>query len=533
MRGILLRILLMAGFLVLALALFLPSTPAVRHIPGFWARNVPKIVLGLDLQGGMQLVLDVDQDKAVENHIKRLSGSVEDVLREKEIPFSRVDFRGASIEITYPDEATAGRIRQVIGDEFPLLQSSGEEGGRITFGLDDKEAERIREWAHTQALETIRNRIDKFGVSEPVIQRQGESEIVIQLPGMKDPKRAIELIGKTAVLEFRLVDESMDAQSALSSMLPFNTEILYQQPRGEAGKAVIGAPAGERIPYLVSKEVLLTGDALSDARVAFDTQYNEPYVSLTFDANGARVFERITRENVGKRLAIVLDGVLHSAPQIKEAIAGGRAQISGGFVYEEAVDLAIVLRAGALPAPVRVVQNVTVGPTLGADSIRAGVRAAMLGGALVLAFMLFYYKSAGIVSNVAMALNILMLLGAMASLSATLTLPGIAGIILTIGMGVDSNVLIYERIKEELRAGRTPRSAVNAGYDRAFWTIIDSHVTTLITAAVLFQFGSGPIKGFAVSLSLGIIINLFTAIVGTKLVFDILNERFRIKSLSI
>ena len=252
-------------------------------------------------------------------------------------------------------------------------------------------------------------------------------------------------------------------------------------------------------------------------------------MSLTFDSTGARVFARITEKNVNKRLAIILDGNVHSAPVIREKIAGGSAQISGGFTNEEAADLAIVLRAGALPAPVTIVQNVTVGPSLGRDSIEAGIKAGIVGAALVLVFMLVYYKTSGLIADVAVFLNIVMLLGVMAYFSSTLTLPGIAGIVLTIGMGVDSNVLIFERIKEELLAGRTAHSAIQAGYDRAWWTVVDSHVTTLITAAVLFQFGSGPIKGFAVTLSMGIFINLFTALVGTKLVFDIRSEKFGIK----
>jgi preprotein translocase subunit SecD len=344
---------------------------------------------------------------------------------------------------------------------------------------------------------------------------------------LKDAERAIKLIGKTAVLEFRIVDDSMEPLVALRKGAPYGSEVLYQI------REIGGTDAVEKIPFLLKKEVFLTGDSLSDARVAVDTQYNTPYVSLTFDASGGSTFKRITTQYVKKRLAIVLDGNIHSAPVINEPISGGRAQISGGFTYEQAVDLAIVLRAGALPAPVEIIQNVTVGPTLGRDSIRAGIKAAVLGGALILCFMVFYYKVSGLIANFAITLNIIMLLGAMAWLNATLTLPGIAGIILTIGMGVDANVLIFERIKEELRGGRTPRSAVNAGYDHAFWTIIDSHVTTLITAFVLFQFGSGPIKGFAVSLSLGILLNLFTSLVGTKVAFDIQSDKLKLKSLSI
>ncbi|MBE9531590.1 MAG: protein translocase subunit SecD, partial [Proteobacteria bacterium] len=283
----------------------------------------------------------------------------------------------------------------------------------------------------------------------------------------------------------------------------------------------------------VKKTVLLTGDTISDARVAFDTRFNKPYVSLTFNGLGGVIFGKITGDNVGKRMAIVLDGNVYSAPNINEKISGGRAQITGSFSHTEAVDLAIALRAGALPAPVDIIQNVTVGPTLGQDSIEAGMKAAMLGIILVVFFMIFYYKLSGIIAIVAMILNLVMLMGAMSYFGATLTLPGIAGILLTIGMGVDANVLIFERIREELRAGRTPRSAVDAGYDKAWWTIVDSQVTTLITAAVLFQFGSGPIKGFAVTLSLGILINLFTALVGTKVSFDLINYRGSVKKLSI
>jgi len=517
---------MLGAFVLVALVLFLPSTPISKALPSFWADNIPKIVLGLDLQGGMHLVLQVDRDKAVETHTKRLIDSVEDDLRKKSIPYGSVSREGVSgIAVSYPDQRTAAQVRQLFEDEYPMFGSLSDSDGKISATLVDDEVKRLKSWSVSQALETIRNRIDKFGVAEPVIQKQGDDQLVIQLPGLKDPERAIQLIGKTAVLEFRLVDESMDPATALRTGAPPGSEVLFSQESDKEG--------GKKVAYLIKKEVLLTGDSLSDARVAFDSQYNEPYVSLNFDSAGARIFERITTQNVGKRLAIVLDGKVHSAPQIREAITGGKAQITGRFTYEESTDLAIVLRAGALPAPVNIIQNVTVGPTLGTDSIRAGVRAALFGAALVLVFMVIYYKVAGAIADFAVFLNIVMLLGAMAWLSSTLTLPGIAGIILTMGMGVDSNVLIFERIKEEMRSGRTPRSAINAGYDHAWWTIVDSHVTTLITAAVLFQFGSGPIKGFAVTLSLGILINLFTSLVGTKVAFDIQSEKFRIKSLSI
>ncbi len=528
MKSIALRLVLLGIFTLVAIALFLPSTPASRILPSFWNDNIPKITLGLDLQGGMHLVLAVEKEKAVETYTQRLVNSIEGVLRTKNIPYRFVKRQGISgMSIGFFDENTKRKIMEVVKDEAPVFQESGIEDRTITFSLDPEEVKRIKDWAHSQALETIRNRIDKFGVAEPLIHKQGENEIVIQLPGLKDTKRAIDLIGKTAVLEFRLIDESMSPQEAAAQGVPPGSEILYQIKKPAGG----GPPI--KVPFLVKKEVLLSGSALADARVAFDQQFNEPYVSLTFDSAGARTFERITRENVDRRLAIVLDGNVHSAPVIRETISGGRAQISGGFTREEAVDLAIVLRAGALPAPVKIIQNVTVGPSLGADSIRAGIRAALLGGALVLIFMIIYYKASGLVADFAIALNMIMLLGAMAWINATLTLPGIAGMILTIGMGVDSNVLIFERIKEELRGGHTPRSAINSGYDRAWWTIVDSHVTTLITAFVLFQFGSGPIKGFAVTLSLGILTNLFTALIGTKVAFDIQSEKLRLRKLSI
>jgi len=528
MKSIKLRLILLGIFTLIAIALFLPSTPVSHLLPSFWSDKIPKITLGLDLQGGMHLVLDVDKDKAVESYTQRLVNSIEGELRAKNIPYRYVKRKGIEgMTIGFFDENTRRQIAGVVKDEAQVFDEAGTSGNEVTYTLNAAETKRIKDWAHSQALETIRNRIDKFGVAEPLIHKQGQSEIVIQLPGLKDTKRAIALIGKTAVLQFRLLDESMSPQKAAAEGVPLGSEILYQEKKSSDG----GPPV--KIPFLVKKEVPLSGSSLSDARVAFDRQFNEPYVSLTFDSAGARIFERITRENVDRRFAIVLDGKVHSAPVIRETISGGRAQISGGFTRNEAVDLAIVLRAGALPAPVKIIQNVTVGPSLGADSIRAGIRAALLGGALVLIFMVIYYRASGLVADFAIFLNMIMLLGAMAWIHATLTLPGIAGMILTIGMGVDSNVLIFERIKEELKGGHTPRSAINSGYDRAWWTVVDSHVTTLITAFVLFQFGSGPIKGFAVTLSLGILTNLFTSLVGTKVAFDIQSETMRLKKLSI
>jgi preprotein translocase subunit SecD len=393
--------------------------------------------------------------------------------------------------------------------------------------MNEKVAQDRKDKSVAQALETIRNRIDQFGVSEPVIQREGINHIVVQLPGIKDPKRAIELIGRTARLEFKLVDENINPTTATPGNIPEDDEILMEKNVDSQTGAV------SETPLVVKKKSLITGDLLTDAQVRIDSQFNQPYVAIDFNSTGARLFDQVTAANVGKRFAIVLDNNIYSAPVIRERISGGSAQITGSFTEKEAADLAIVLRAGSLPAPVNIIQNVTVGPSLGQDSINKGLMAGLVGVTLVVIFMIIYYRAAGLVANMGMVLNIIYLMGALAALGATLTLPGIAAIVLLIGMSVDSNVLIFERIREEMRLGKTPKASLDAGYDKAFLTIIDSHVTTLITAAVLFQFGTGPVKGFAVSLSLGIIINLFTSLLATKVVFDIFLDRFRVKRLSI
>jgi preprotein translocase subunit SecD len=429
-------------------------------------------------------------------------------------------------------------------EEFPSFVEAENLGSAnsLVYELREGEIKRIKDSAINQALETIRNRIDQFGVAEPLIQRQGLKQIVVQLPGIQDPKRAKDLIKETALLEFKLLDESSKLAMDLPQRIPKakEAEVLQQfegkLPEGDQilFEKVVDKDSGRefRIPYLVKKRVMLAGDVLSDARVSIG-QFNDPYVSVTFDAKGAREFDRITSENVKKRMAIVLDNTIYSAPVIQERISGGRAQITGTFSMQEANDLAIVLRAGALPAPLKIIQDLTVGPSLGRDSIEKGIRATLIAGAMVVLFMMVYYRLSGVIADFALALNLICLIGALAALNATLTLPGIAGIILTIGMGVDSNVLIFERIREELRQGKPVRLAIDSGYDKALLTIIDSHVTTLITGLALFLFGTGPIKGFAVTLCLGIAINLFTALVGTKVVFDALNQRRKVERLSI
>ncbi len=442
--------------------------------------------------------------------------------------------------VVTPDNPT---VRKIVADMYPSLSLS-ESTGALKYGFSTAEVQKIKDTATDQVLEIIRNRIDQFGVAEPTILRQGANEIVVQLPGVRDPKRAVDIIGKTAQLEFKLVDTESPVAAELPSKLlpgeeaqfmekfkdriPQGDEVLFHNVMDKETHQLV-----EKIPYLLKKEVLLTGDTLTEAKVNIDQRFNEPYVSMRFNATGAKIFEDVTGANVGKMLAIILDGTVYSAPRIKDRISGGDAQISGSFTLDEAKDLAIVLRAGALPAPLKTLQNLTVGPSLGRDSIDAGKMAGLLATIMVIIFMIFYYRLSGLIADLALVLNLVLLMGAMAALNATLTLPGIAGIILAIGMAVDSNVLMFERMREEIRAGKTPRAAVEGGYKKAFWTIFDSHVTTLITAAVLFQFGTGPIKGFAVALSLGVLINLFTALIGTKTVFDIIQSRGEVKGLSI
>jgi preprotein translocase subunit SecD len=367
---------------------------------------------------------------------------------------------------------------------------------------------------------------------------------VVQLPGVKDTRRAIDLIGKTAILKFKILDDENPTAAQLpASILPGEEEELLQKfapkiPEGDEilmGK-VIDKETNKVIRknvYLLKKETLMTGDFLNEARVNIDQLYNEPIVSLSFNSAGAKLFGQITEANVGKRLAIILDGNVYSAPRINEKISGGNAQITGSFSMDEAKDLAIVLRSGSLRAPLKMLQNVTVGPSLGRDSINAGVRAGIISAILVIVFMLVYYRFSGMIADFMLVVNIILLLGVLSAFNATLTLPGIAGVILAVGMAVDSNVLMFERIREELRLGKTPRAAIDSGYNKAFWTIFDSNVTTLITAVVLFQFGTGPIKGFAVTLGWGVFINLFTALVGTKTVFDLITSKREIKKLSI
>ena len=519
---------------IIAVTSFFLAPSLFENLPSFWKNSLPhdKIHLGLDLRGGMHLLLEVEGEKAVENTLERKENDLKKIMRKnkvKLIDIRRIDSRRINVVLAGNEEIE--KLEVILDEKFPHLKNlPPQEEGRIVkvaLEISEKEASRIKKYAFKQALETIRNRVDQFGVSEPDISPQGENRIIIQLPGIKDPSRAMKLIGQTALLEFKLIDDDGNIEQALQGNIPSRDEILYQKKTNpETGRTT-------KIPFLVKKKTLLTGDLLKSARVKIGGQFAESYVAIDFDSQGAKIFDMVTGENVGKRLAIVLDGNIYSAPVIRERISGGSAQITGTFSEEEAHDLAIVLRAGSLPAPVKILENRTVGPSLGKDSINQGIVSVIIGGALVIAFILLYYKGVGLIANLALILNIILIMGVLAALKAVLTLPGIAGIVLTIGMAIDANVLIFERIREETRLGKTPRSAIEGGYAKSFYTILDANITTLIAAIVLFQFGTGPIKGFAVTLSIGIVASLFTALVVTRIIFDYILFKRNVKSLSI
>jgi preprotein translocase subunit SecD len=498
-----------------------------------WYLYPPKkaINLGLDLQGGIHLVLGVETDKHVASQTDRAAEDFKAALERRGIAARRVTREGLASIVVELASPQAWNDALTVANEFQSFDRSNEDqaAGRFTLTMQSRAVARLRDDAVRQGVETIRNRVDQFGVAEPTITRQGDDRILIQLPGVQDPERAKALIGKTALLEFKLVDEKADVEAAVQGRVPEGDEVLYQRRVDKQTKVE------RKIPYVVQKRTLLTGAELTRAEVNADP--NAPgnwQVSIEFTANGARIFGEITEQNVGRHLAIVLDGVLQSAPRINERIPGGRAVITGQFTVDEARDLAIVLRAGALPAPVTVLEERTVGPSLGADSIRQGMIAIAASAIAVVLFMVIYYRLSGLIADVALVLNLLILLACMAAFGATLTLPGIAGIALTIGMAVDTNILIFERIREEMRVGKTPRASIDAGFSRALRTIIDTHLTVMVTAAILYNFGTGPVKGFAVSLFVGLAASLFTAYFFTRLLFDVVYMgRRKVETISI
>jgi preprotein translocase subunit SecD len=477
-----------------------------------WAQY--QLVLGLDLQGGSSVLYQIDTNAVRKERLQSTDDEVLRVLRQARIPFTGRAIVGNSVQVHITRDADVktaldklGELSQpmtgILGSTGQRTVNISENAGLITLTPSDAAiTERIRQ-AVDQSIEIIQRRINGFGLVEPTIQREGLDRILVEVPGLSDPSQLEDKIGKVAKLDFRMVDLSMSPQQAAATHPPADSELLD-------GKN------GEK--YLIEKRVLVSGADLVDAEPGFDQRTNEPVVNFRFNTTGARKFAEATQQNVGKPFAIVLDNQVVSAPVIREPILGGQGQISGNFTVQEANDLAILLRAGALPVPLTIIEQNTVGPGLGQDSILAGEHAAYLGAALVVVFMLATYGLFGVFANIAVAVNVALIFGILSMRGATLTLPGIAGIVLTVGIAVDSNVLIYERIREEVRAGRSPINAIDAGFSRALATILDSNITTFIAAAVLFFIGSGPVRGFAVTLGIGIVTSFLTAFTLTRFI---------------
>ncbi len=535
--------------------------------------------LGLDLQGGVHLVMGVRVEKAVESRLDRLAEEMRDTTDEKAPKLADISRARDStvINVKLAEGTSPEAFTKYLRTDFEILQIQSEKDGVFALELTDAETKYVQDMAVEQAIKTIRNRADRLGVTEPTIARRGTNNVLIQLPGVKDPERAIDLIGRTAQLAFTIIEEDatqvfanipedslpkdvvrrtdsqegadgqslseiyfelpegreIEVRALLENQLPDNRRLAFGVLRGEGQEKILRT-------YVLNSSPGITGDYLTQARVSQDSEVpSEYFVSMTFDTKGARIFEKLTESNVKRRMAIVLDGKVNSAPVIQERIGGGTARITlGGSIdpqasFQEAKDLTLVLKAGALPAPVEIQEKRQVGKSLGQDSVKQGTWAIAIGFILVVVFMLAYYKMSGLFANVALVLNVLLVLGALALFDATLTLPGMAGIVLIIGMAVDANVIIFERIREELRDGRSARIAVDAGYSKAWSTIVDSNVTTLIAGVVLMQYGSGPVRGFAVTLIIGILCSMFTAIVVTRLIFDFYVKRLNQKPLSI
>ncbi|MBT3792949.1 MAG: protein translocase subunit SecD [Rhodospirillales bacterium] len=500
------------------------------HFPSWMPKD--KLNLGLDLRGGSHLLLEVDLKSIFRERMSNLVQSIRTELRKDRIGYSRIGVSGdaASVTIRKPDEKSKNgrdgetnldRARKIIRRIEQGTTVDSESSGKLTIRYTVEALRERRNQALNQSIEIVRRRVDEYGTSEPTIQRQGLDRILVQLPGVDDPERIKRLIGRTAKMTFHLVDDRYPPGGPMPSVAPPGTFFAKLFER----------ESGEGVNYLLKKRIMVGGDTLVDSQPSYDQ--GSPVVSFRFDSVGARKFGNVTKNNVGKPFAIVLDGKIISAPVIREPILGGSGQISGGFTSDEVTDLSLLLRAGALPAPMAILEERTVGPDLGADSVASGEIACLIGFILVLVFMILAYAIFGVFANIALLLNMLLIVGVLSLLQATLTLPGIAGIVLTVGMAVDANVLIFERIREEVRGGRSPLSAVDAGYRRAITTIIDANLTTLIAAIILFEFGSGPVRGFAVTLAVGIMTSMFTAIMVTRLIIITWLRRRRNQTLPI
>jgi preprotein translocase subunit SecD len=486
---------------------FVVALNLVSRSPGWLtALHASPMYLGLDLRGGVHFMLQVDMQAALTQRIESLTGDLRSMMREKDIRHGGISRNGQNIEIRVRDAQQQEAAKRLITEQFADLQTREATDGaelRLVVSIKPEAARKVQEQALKQNITTLHNRINELGVAEPVIQQQGLDRIVVQLPGVQDTAKAKDILGRTATLEVRMVDESTEARAAeqAGGLVPFGTE-RYMERDGR--------------PLIVKKQVVLTGDNLTDAQPGFDSQTQEPVVNLTLDAKGARIFKDVTRESVGKRMAIILfekgKGEVVTAPVIRAEIGGGRVQISGRMTTAEATDTALLLRAGSLAAPMEIIEERTIGPSLGAENIAKGFNSVTWGFLVIVAFMAIYYAVFGLFSGIALGVNLLFLVAILSMLQATLTLPGMAAMALALGMAIDSNVLINERVREELRNGVSPQAAIHAGYDRAWATIFDSNITTLIAGAALLAFGSGPVRGFAVVHCIGILTSMFSAV---------------------
>src|SRR5215472_8932543 len=510
------------GIILTALLVCLCAVPSffpeatVKTWPAWVQKR--RLVLGLDLQGGSYLLLAVDSNYVKKEKLDQVRDRVRQTLREAKIGYTGAPaVRGDSIEVRIREEKDKPAALSKLRDLSEPIGGFGGAGGQRSLDVSDAGGdlirltvpqaaitERIRQTIE-QSIQIVEKRVNQLGTVEPLIQRQGTDRILVQVPGLQDPTQLKTILGKTAKMEFRMVDTAVPADQAQQGRLPPEDELLM-------------SASSPKVPYVIKRQVLVSGGDLTDAQQSFDQRTGEAIVNFRFNTAGSRKFAQATLENVGQPFAIVLDNEVISAPVIREPITGGSGQISGNFTVEQATDLAILLRAGALPAKLTIVEERTVGPGLGQDSIERGKLASYVGSLMVVIFMLATYGLFGLFANVAVAVNVAMIFGLLSLLNATLTLPGIAGIVLTVGIAVDSNVLIYERIREEVRAGRTPITAIDAGFTRALATILDSNITTFIAAAVLFYIGTGPVRGFAVTLGIGILTSLFTAFTLTRLI---------------
>ena len=482
------------------------------------AINALPMYLGLDLRGGVHFLLQVDMNGALTKSADRYAGDIRSLLRDKDVRYAGISREGQSVQVKFRDEALRTKARDLIGRDLPdLVLKDQDAAGEFSLMavLRPEAQKRIQEYALQQNITTLRNRVNELGVAEPIVQQSGADRVVVQLPGVQDTAKAKDILGRTASLEVRMVDEEhadpTSVQAAINGDVPLGDELLYER---------------SGVPLLLKKLVVLTGDSIADAQPGFDQQTNEPAVHINLDGKGARVFQQLTRENIGKRMAMVLvekgKGEVITAPVIRAEIGGGRVQISGRMSVSEAKDVSLLLRAGALAAPMEIVEERTVGPSLGADNIEKGWKSTLFGFCAISIFMMIYYRLFGVISVLALGTNLILLVALLSMLQATLTLPGIAAIALTLGMAIDANVLINERIREELRNGTTPQAAITAGYERAWGTIFDSNITTLIAGVALFMFGSGPVRGFAVVHCLGILTSMFSAVVVSRGVVNLI-----------